>query len=150
MDGESFDIGDRTLHALRPPVFDSPTTRGIYDPVTKVFWSVDTFAVPLPDPAMGVADLDFAFWNELMWVFAAGAVSPWLTMADPAKYGAFVDRVQSLDITTIASCHSPVIEGDLIEQAFSRVRSFAGLEPPLLPDQTILEEIVAATAHPVG
>jgi len=24
-----FSIGDRTLHALRPPVFDSPTTRGV-------------------------------------------------------------------------------------------------------------------------
>ena len=32
MDGESFDVGDRTLQAIRPPVFDSPTTRGLYDP----------------------------------------------------------------------------------------------------------------------
>ena len=31
-DGESFDVGDRTLHAIRPPVFDSPTTRGLFDP----------------------------------------------------------------------------------------------------------------------
>lgn len=148
-DGESFDIGDRTLHALRPPVFDSPTTRGLYDPVTKVYWAVDAFAVPLPDPAMGVAELDFAFWRELMWVFAAGAVSPWLTMLDPAKYDAFVDRVQGLDITTIAACHTPVIEGDLIEQAFSYVRTFPGIEPPTLPDHAILEQIVAATSQPV-
>ena len=28
MDGEPLDIGDRTLQAVRPPVFDSPTTRG--------------------------------------------------------------------------------------------------------------------------
>ena len=25
-DGDTFDVGDRTLHTLRPPVFDSPTT----------------------------------------------------------------------------------------------------------------------------
>lgn len=149
MDGASFDIGDRTLHALRPPVFDSPTTRGLYDPVTKVYWAVDAFAVPLPDPSMGVPDLDFAFWRELMWVFAAGAVSPWLTMLDPSKYGAFVDGLQRLDITTIAACHSPVIEGDLIEQAFSYVRTFPGIEPPVLPGQPILEQIVAATSQPV-
>ena len=61
-DGESFDVGDRTLHAIRPPVFDSPTTRGLYDPTTKVYWSVDTFATPLPDPSMGIADLDQEFW----------------------------------------------------------------------------------------
>ena len=48
MDGETTDVGDRTLHALRPPVFDSPTTRGLYDPTTRVYWAVDTFATPLP------------------------------------------------------------------------------------------------------
>lgn len=149
MDGESFDVGDRTLHALRPPVFDSPTTRGLYDPTTKVYWAVDTFAVPLPDPAMGIADLDFAFWRELMWVFAAGAVSPWLTMLDQTKYNAFVDRVEGLDITTVAACHTPVIEGEFIDQAFSYVRTFPTLDPPVLPDQSILEQIVAATSqHP--
>ena len=34
MDGEALDIGDRTLQALRPPVYDSPTTRGLFDPTT--------------------------------------------------------------------------------------------------------------------
>ena len=53
MDGESLDVGDRTLQALRPPVFDSPTTRGLFDPTTGVYWAVDTFATPLPDPKMG-------------------------------------------------------------------------------------------------
>ena len=37
-----------------------------------------------------------------MTLFALGAVSPWLTMVDPEKYGKYVDRVQNLDITTIA------------------------------------------------
>src|SRR5207245_9395961 len=84
------------------PVYDSPTTRGLYDPKTKVYWAVDTFATPLPDLHMGVADLDQEFWRELMWVFALGAVSPWLTMLDHDKFGRYVDQVQGLDITTIA------------------------------------------------
>jgi len=63
MDGESFDAGDRTLHALRPPAFDSPTTRGLFDPTTRVFWAVDTFATPLPDPHAAIADLDPEFWR---------------------------------------------------------------------------------------
>jgi flavorubredoxin len=61
MDGESLDIGDRTLQALRPPVYDSPTTRGLYDPTTRVYWAVDTFATPLPDYKLGIADLDAEF-----------------------------------------------------------------------------------------
>ena len=47
-EGDRLDIGDRTLTAVRPPVFDNPTTRGIFDDKTGVFWSVDTFALPCP------------------------------------------------------------------------------------------------------
>jgi flavorubredoxin len=148
MDGEPLDIGDRTLHAVRPPVYDSPTTRGLFDPSTGVYWAVDTFATPLPDPMMGIADLDPEFWAEGMSLFALGAVSPWLSMVDPAKYGPYVDRSQGLDITTIAACHSPVIEGPFIDQAFARVRQLPTVDAPLLPDQSVLDQIIAATAHP--
>jgi len=150
MDGESFDIGDRTLHAFRPPVFDSPTTRGLFDPSTGVFWAVDTFATPLPDPAMGIADLDPDFWEFGMALFALGAVSPWLSMLDTTKYGRFVDTVQNLDITTVAACHSPVIEGPYIERAFTRIRQLPTIDPPPLPDQSVLDQIIAATAHPTA
>ena len=150
MDGEPLDIGDRTLHAVRPPVYDSPTTRGLFDPSTGVYWAVDTFATPLPDPMMGIADLDPEFWAEGMSLFALGAVSPWLSMVDPAKYSPYVDRSQGLDITTIAACHSPVIEGPFIEQAFARVRQLPTVDAPLLPDQSVLDQIIAATAHPQG
>jgi flavorubredoxin len=148
MDGDAFDVGDRTLHALRPPVYDSPTTRGLYDPATKVYWAVDTFATPLPDPHMGVADLDADFWRELMWVFAMGAVSPWLAMLDVDKWARYVDCVQDLDITTIAACHTPAIEGPYIERAFARIREIPTLDPPVLPDQSILDQIIAATSQP--
>ena len=43
-DGESFSVGDRTLTAVLPPVFDSPTTRGLYDAKTGVYWAADAFA----------------------------------------------------------------------------------------------------------
>jgi flavorubredoxin len=147
MDGESFDVGDRTLFAIRPPVFDSPTTRGLYDPKTQVYWAVDTFATPLPDASMGIADLDQDFWEFGLMLFALGAVSPWITMTDPVKYNRHVDRTQDLDIVTIAACHSPVIEGPYIEKAFDRIRQLATLDLPELPGQSILDQIVAATSQ---
>ena len=147
MDGETLDIGDRELAALRPPVYDSPTTRGLFDPTTGVYWAADTFATPLPDPHMGVADLDPDFWTEGLALFALGAVSPWLSLVDERKYGLDVDRVQSLGITTIASCHSPVVEGPLIERAFGHIRQLPSLDPPALPDQSVLDQIIAATSH---
>lgn len=148
MDGESLDVGDRTLVALRPPVFDSPTTRGLYDPTTGVYWAVDTFATPLPDPGMGVADLDPEFWAGGMTMFSYGAVSPWLSLVDPAKYAKYVDRVQSLDITTIAACHSPVIEGPFIERAFELTRNLPSVDAPPMPNQSVLDQIIAASAIP--
>jgi flavorubredoxin len=144
--GDQFDVGDRTLHAVRPPVFDSPTTRGLFDPKTGVYWAVDTFATPLPDHTMGIADLDPEFWDFGMTMFAFGAVSPWLAMLDADKYGSHVDLSQQLDITTIAACHSPVIEGPFIKQAFDRVRAFPSAVPPPLPDQSVLDEVIAATS----
>jgi flavorubredoxin len=147
-DGETLDIGDRQLQALRPPVYDSPTTRGLFDPTTGVYWAVDTFATPLPDPQIEVADLDPDFWREGLALFAFGAVSPWLALVDEGKYGRYVDRVQSLDITTVACCHSPVIEGPLIERAFSHIRQLPTLDPPALPDQSVLDQIITATSQP--
>ena len=150
MDGESLDVGDRTLQALRPPVYDSPTTRGLFDPTTGVYWAVDTFATPLPDPKMGIADLEAEFWDFGMALFALGAVSPWLSMLDPEKYGRYVDNVQNLDITTITACHTPVIEGPYIERAFNRIRQLPTIDPPPLPDQSVLDLIIAATSQPQG
>ena len=148
MDGESFDVGDRTLLAVRPPAYDSPTTRGLYDPTTRVYWAVDSFATPLPDPAAAVADLDPQFWREALAMFALGAVSPWISLVDPDKYGEYVNRTQSLDIATIASCHSPVIEGPFIEQAFARFRELPSLGPMALPDQSVLDQIIEMTSQP--
>ena len=60
-----------------------------------------------------------------------------------------VDTVQNLDITTIAGCHTPVIEGPFIPRVFDMVRGLPLMDPPQLPDQSILDQIIAATAQPV-
>jgi hypothetical protein len=75
-------------------------------------------------------------------------VSPWLSLVDEGKYGRYVDQVQGLDITTVACCHSPVIEGPLIERAFEHVRALPTIEPPPLPDQSVLDQIIGATSQP--
>jgi hypothetical protein len=150
MHGESFSVGDRTLHAVRPPLYDSPTTRGLFDPTTGVYWAVDAFATPLPTPETPVAELDPEFWNFGMTLFAYGALCPWLSLLDPAKFGRYVDQVQNLEIKTVAGCHTPAIEGPFIEQAFEHVRRLPAMQPPPLPDQSILDQIIAATSQPVG
>ncbi len=46
--GQQLDVGDRTLHAFRPPLFDSPATVGFYDDRSRVCFSSDCFGAPLP------------------------------------------------------------------------------------------------------
>ena len=46
--GGSFDAGDRVLHLFRPPIFDGPTTRGLFDP--KSACDVDRRHLCLSDP----------------------------------------------------------------------------------------------------
>ena len=46
--GQSLDVGDRALHAFRPPLFDNPATVGFYDDRSRTCFSSDCFGAPLP------------------------------------------------------------------------------------------------------
>jgi flavorubredoxin len=146
-DGESFDAGSHRLLAVRPPNFDSPTTRGLFDQSTGVYWAVDSFATPCPGgPVATVADLDMDFWREGMAMFIHNAVSAWLSMVDVDKYTASVDRIQALGMTTIAAAHSPLISGESVGKAFDLARQLPLIPPPPVPDQAALTAILSGAA----
>lgn len=118
---EEIDLGDRTITTIRPPVFDNPTTRSIFDSRTGVLWGCDAFATPLQAPiddARDMGDDEFAEGQAV----GGSLVSPWHTWLDEAKYLAHVDRVQGLPIEVIASCHAPAIRGDRLATAFEVIR----------------------------
>jgi flavorubredoxin len=140
-DGEALDVGDRVLRAVRPPVFDAPTTRGLFDPTTGVYWGVDAFATPMPVPVSDAAELPADVWEPGMATFA-NYVSPWLRLVDDARYQATVDRVASLDPTVLVGCHTPVVHGaDRVALAIEQLRlaPTAHFDPE--PGQIALEEI---------
>lgn len=143
-DGESIEIGDRKIAAVRPPLYDSPATRGFLDERTGVYWGVDAFACPSPgEPVPGIGDLDPEFWAEGMAMFGHHGLSPWLRLVDRDRYAAEVDRVQALGMTTIATAHSPLIAGAHVAEAFALLRGLPDVPPPPLPDQSVLDAILA-------
>jgi flavorubredoxin len=142
-DGEVIDVGDRKLHTVRPPIFDSPTTRGLFDPTTGVYWASDSFATPMLTPVRTVDDIDEGFWHEGMAMFNH-YVSPWLSLVDEAKFQRTVDRVEALDPSTIVGCHTPVIQGDRVAKAIAATRAVTSAVVPPQPDQAVLEEIQRA------
>ena len=146
-DGETLDLADRRIAAVRPPVYDSPATRGFLDERSGIYWAVDAFATPCPsEPVPAVADLDPGFWAEGMVMFIHHALAPWVGIVDRARYAAEVDRVRSMHITAIASAHSPLITPASVEDAFALLRRIPDMPPPAVPDQTTLDMALAAAA----
>lgn len=146
-DGESFDAGDRTFAAVRPPLYDSPTTRGLFDSKTGVYWASDCFGTPVLSPVDSVAEMDIEFYRAGA-VQVAGLVSPWSGITDQSKFSATVNRVAALPITQIVNAHGPAIRGEFIEEAFRLAHSMPTAEPVPLPGQAELEAMVAAMLLP--
>jgi len=142
-DGESFSAGDRILHLVRPPIYDSPTTRGLYDSKTGVYWASDSFASPMVTPVRDLADVEVPMWTGGINTFDR-YISPWLELVDEARFQATVDRIASLDPKVMAGCHTPIISGERVAQAIAatRLSPTAGVQPE--PDQAVLDQIKAA------
>lgn len=145
--GESLDVGDRTLHLFKPPVFDGPTTRGLYDPTTAVMWIVDTFACQVHDAVYDSHDVPRELIDETLPLFNS-MVSPWHAWLEPAAYRRHVDEVEAMGVVAAASAHAPVFSGDMLHQAFDMVRALAGQPILPAPGQETLDEMLAATLVP--
>ena len=142
-DGDTLDVGDRTLHVVRPPVFDSGTTRGLFDPRTRVYWASDAFASPMATPVRHVAGVDPVAWEAGIHTFAR-YISPWLTLVDDAKFQRTVDRIEALRPQVLAGCHTPAIDGAYIAQAIAATRVAPSAVVPPQPNQSVLDAIQAA------
>jgi flavorubredoxin len=142
-DGDSIDVGDRTLRVVRPPVFDSGTTRGLFDPTTGVYWGSDSFASPMVTPVTDVADLELGPWIEGIHTFAQ-YISPWLAVVDAAKFQRTVDRIEHLQPTVLAGCHSAAIQGAFVAEAIQATRTAPWATVAPQPDQSVLDAIRGA------
>jgi flavorubredoxin len=144
-DGGSFDAGDRTLTAIRPPIFDAPTTRGLYDSKTGIYWASDCFAAPVTRPTDDVSEIDAEEWRQGFNLFQS-ALSPWVHIADAVKFNNTVCRLGSLDIKTIISGHAPAVHGDYVKRALDMLMDVPSQQPAQLPGQETLDQILAMMA----
>jgi flavorubredoxin len=133
IDGDTVEVGDRTLVAKRPPLFDNPTTRALFDTKTNVLWAVDTFATNVPTPMPEIAGLSADEFRDGQF-FGGRLVSPWVALLDGRKFRAVVDDFQRLDAEVIAGCHSPVLRRPHIADAFDLLRRLP--EIPAWPEFT--------------
>lgn len=152
--GSAFQAGDRRMSVLRPPLYDSPTSRGLFDAETGVLWAADAFATPVPGGPGAtalpeyVSELDREFWSHGLTMFAHHALAPWLRLVDRDLFAAEVQRTADLGASSIISGHSPAISGDDVATALAMMRELPDAECPPAPDQSVLELILAATQAP--
>jgi len=137
------DVGDRTLSAIRPPLYDSPTTRGLFDPVTGVYWGSDCYACPVTTGTEFVDDLDPDEWAGGTGVFARWN-SPWVDLVDADRYAAQCRRIEELPLRAIASTHGPTIGASDLARAHEIIRSAPTLATPPQPGQADLDAMLAA------
>ncbi|HVM65947.1 MAG TPA: MBL fold metallo-hydrolase [Acidimicrobiales bacterium] len=131
------DVGDRTLRAIRPPVYDSAYTRGVFDPRTRVYFASDAFCAPMPPtPVDRVDELPPDSWAQGMVMFHHHSLAPWLAMVDERKYRREVEKLATVGAEVIVGSHTPVIAGPSIEQALAHLAALPSTVPPPLSSTT--------------
>jgi len=139
--GDSIMVGDRKLTAVRPPLFDNPTTIGIYDNKSEAFFSADCFGAIIPSPAQNaddVTEVDLAK-GMISW---ASADSPWVHMVEPSGFIKALDSIRQISPKMIFSAHLPPARGK-IEQFLDLLAKVPTSTPFVTPDQKALEQILA-------
>lgn len=142
-DGESFDAGGRRLVAIRPPIYDAPSTRGLFDVTSGTYWSVDCFGMVVPYHADEVAELDRDVWEDGLMEFQQ-LVSPWVADVEPLRWRAAIGRLAAMEPAVIASAHGPAIRRRDIERSLDLLAELPRRPPAELPGQRQLTAILAS------
>lgn len=144
--GEKLEVGDRTLHAFRPPLFDNPATVGFYDDRSRTSFSSDCFGAPLATTEFAAAgDVgeipeDELLGAQLLW---ATIDSPWVHSVDPARYLQSVRALQAVEADVILSTHLPPVTATRA-RLFDMLALAPGANPFVGPDQQALQAMLAS------
>jgi flavorubredoxin len=139
--GESISVGDRELTAVRPPLFDNPTTIGIYDNKAEAFFSSDCFGAIISAPVQSVDDIEEESLMLGMMSWASGD-NPWVHMVEPGQFSQQLDRIRRIAPKMIFSGHLPPAQ-DKTAQLLTWLLKVPASPPFVPPNQKALEQMVA-------
>ncbi len=139
--GDSIPAGDRKLTAVRPPLFDNPTTIGIFDNKSETFFSADCFGAIIPSPVQNVDDVAEEILAQGMMGWAS-MDNPWVHMVDPGIFGQALEGIRQLTPKTILSAHLPPARGKT-GQFLDLLATVPASTPSAAPNQQALEQVLA-------
>jgi flavorubredoxin len=143
--GEKLTIGDRTLAAYKPPIFDNPSTTAFLDESSGALFSSDFFGALLQEVPQSASDLTEEQLREGQ-TFWATVDSPWLSKADDAKLAKELDGIRAMKPDVILSSHLPAASGDLADRMLSSIASVPAMTPFVGPDQAALQQMLQEMA----
>jgi flavorubredoxin len=139
--GDSITAGDRTLTAVRPPLFDNPTTIAVHDSKSATFFSADCFGGIIPSPVQDIEEVTEADLERGM-ISWASADSPWLHMVAPKVFAAALQKIRLLDPNMVLSAHMLPAQGKT-ETFLKWLAEVPTSKPFITPDQLALEQILS-------
>jgi glyoxylase-like metal-dependent hydrolase (beta-lactamase superfamily II) len=139
--GEVIEIGDRTLHAIRPPSYDAPETVAAYDARAGVLFSADAFGSLMRAPCAQAGDIaeddrrdGMALWSSID--------APWVLDVDRDRFRRAVRGLGELAIETVLSAHLPPAAG-MTHALLHELQQIPDASPWQAPDQAALEAILS-------
>ncbi|NEK60377.1 MBL fold metallo-hydrolase [Geodermatophilus sabuli] len=141
--GDDLHVGDRTLTAVAPPLFDNPMSIGALDRSTGALFSVDAFGAILPEPTQSASDVppEALAGGMLGWALSD---SPWVHLTEPAGFGQVLDRVRRIQPRRIFSSHLPAADGTSLEEFLTVLQQVPAAEPDIPPDAEQFAQMVEA------
>jgi flavorubredoxin len=141
--GDSLSVGDRKLTAVRPPLFDNPTTIAVFDDKSEAFFSADCFGAIIPSPAQDADDVSEKDLTQGMAEWAS-LDNPWVHMVKPGDFSQALDRIRKITPKIILSAHLPPATGKT-QQFLELFATIPHSTPAIAPNQAALEQILAQT-----
>lgn len=142
--GQSLDVGDRQLIALRPPTFDAPETTALFDTRTRALFSSDSFGAIASRPDVVAQDISAADLERGMTTWTT-IDAPWIhnTPADVIENE--ISKLARLDASMILSTHLPPALG-MNGVLFENLRRARTSAPFVGPDQAQLMQMAMSAA----
>ncbi|AKF03114.1 MBL fold metallo-hydrolase [Sandaracinus amylolyticus] len=145
--GQSLDVGDRELLALRPPTYDAPETTAFFDPSTRTLFSSDSFGAVLSKPVESANELggNALREGEVTW---ATIDSPWLGALETPVFERSLSSVRALAPERVLSTHLPPAFG-ILDALLDNVRAAHSAPPFVGPDQPAFARMLAPAPPPM-
>lgn len=142
--GQTINVGDRTLVALKPPTYDAPETTGFFDARSGALFSADSFGALISEPVEDAAGIGSEALRDGLITWAT-IDSPWLHTADRKAFAASLNNISFLSPKLILSSHLPAA-CDMDHELLEIMAEVPAARPFIGPDQQAFEALLKGRA----